>query len=201
LPTASSVAEEEAWSSLVASQLPDVRRSAENWRNGLVALTGAIAAFSIIKGPEDVGGLDDWAAYTVGVLLLFAFACAIFGAWKALDAAYGTPSIITRERLRSLGGIDGYNLDLAARSAAHLRRARLATIATLILLVAALGLTWYGPRTASVYLHVERKELPGVCGKLLSSEQGYLDLQPPGSDAVRVTLADALKVRAVEECR
>lgn len=200
LPTASSTAEEEAWSSLLASQLADVRRTAENWRNGLVAMIGLITAFSVIKGPDDVSGLDRWAAYAVGVLLLLALACAIFGAWASLTAAYGTPSVITREAFRELGGINGYRFAIATETASKLRRAQVTTIATLLLLAGAVGLTWYGPRSTSVTLNVERTSLPNVCGKLLSSANGYMDVKPSASEPIRVYMMDLVKVSAVEEC-
>jgi hypothetical protein len=200
LPTPAASAEEEAWSSLIATQLADVRKTAENWRNGLIAIIGLITAFSIIKGPNDVGGLVHWAAYAVGALLLLALACAAFGAWNSLAAAYGTPSVITREDFRNLGGINGYRLDLASKGASKLRRAKGATIATLIFLAAAVGLTWYGPRSTSVILNVERKSQPSVCGKLVSSDNGYIDIKASTSEVIRVSMTDLVKVSAVEEC-
>lgn len=200
LPTASASAEEEAWSSLVATQLTDVRKTAENWRNGLAALIGLITAFSVIKGPDDVSGLDRQAAYAVGLLLLLALACAAFGAWNSLNAAYGTPSTITRESFRNLGGINGYRLDLAGKTAFRLGLAKGATVLTLILLAAAVGVTWYGPRSISVLLDVERKSLPSVCGKLVSSGDGHMDIKPPSAEAVRVPMTDLVKVSAAGDC-
>lgn len=185
---------------LVAAQLAHARRAAENWRNGLVALIGLIAAFSVIKGPDNVSGLAPWAALLVGVLLLLALASATFGAWMSLAAAYGTPSVITRERARALGGIDGFKLHLATQSVVKLRLAQGATIATLLLVASAVGLTWYGPRPVQVILTLERKSLPSVCGQLVNSRDGYLELQPSTSGLVRVYTADLLSARAVKAC-
>ena len=200
LPTPAAFAEEDAWSSLVATQLTDMRKTAENWRNGLVAMIGLITAFSVIKGPDQVNGLDQWAAYAVGLFLFLALACAAFGAWMSLAAAYGTPSVITREAVRKFGGITGYKLELARKAVSKLRLAQAATLATLLLLAVAVGLTWYGPRSTSVILEVERKSLPNVCGKLVSSEDGYMDIKPSASEAIRVSMMDIVKVRVVEEC-
>ena len=200
LPTASSTAEEESWSSLVATQLADVRKTAENWRNGLVAMIGLITAVSVIKGPNQVSGLDRWPAYAVGLLLFLALACATFGAWTSLTAAYGKPSVITREAFLGLGGINGYRLKLARNGVSRLHLAQAATLATLLLLAAAIGLTWYGPRSASVILDVERKSLPNLCGKLVSSKDGYIDIKPSASEAIRVYMPDIVTVRAVKEC-
>jgi hypothetical protein len=198
--TAWTSAEEEAWSSLVSTQLPDVRKAAENWRNGLVAMIGLITAFSVIKGPNDVSGLDRWAAYTVGFLLLLALTCATFGAWMALAAAYGTPRPITKEAVRNLGGVTGFRFRLAKESVLRLRRARVATIATLLLLAGAIGLTWYGHRSPVVTLDVERKSLPKICGKLMASKDGYIDIKPSASEAIRVSMTDLVAVRGVREC-
>jgi hypothetical protein len=200
LPTASSLAEDEAWSSLVSNQLKGVRKTAENWRNGLVALIGLIATFPVIKGSSDVNGLARWAAYLVGVLLVLSLFCAVLGAWKSLAAAYGTPSVITREAFRALGGINGFRLDLATKTADNLRLAQAATILTLALLATAVGLTWYGPRSVSVIVNVERKSLPNVCGKLVSSKDGDMDIKPAGLEPVRVHLTDLIAVHAVDEC-
>lgn len=200
LPTPLALAEDEAWSSLVATQLTDMRKTAESWRTGLVALIGLITTLSLVKGPEDVNGLDQGVAYAVGLLLLLALACAAVGAWTSLTAAYGRPSIMTREAFHDLGGIDGYRLEMARKSASNLRLAQVATVATLIFLALAVGLTWYGPRFTSVTLYVESKSRPNICGKLMSSRDGYMVLKPSASQAVRVDMPDLAKVTAVEKC-
>jgi hypothetical protein len=93
LPTESAMAEDVAWSSLVSTQLEDVRKTAENWRNGLLAIVATIAGFSVIKGPADITSLDRPFGYAVGWLLLVALTSGLFGAWSALGAAYGRPGV------------------------------------------------------------------------------------------------------------
>lgn len=200
LPTASPIDDSVAWTSLFASQLTDVRKCAENWRNGLAAMIGLITGFSVIKGPEDVSGLEPWAAITVGVLILLSISVATYGAWKSVAAAYGTPRVITSRDFHKEGGIDGLKLVLATQAVKDLLHARRATIAALVLLTAAVGFTWYGPHPKSAILEVERKSLPKVCGKLISSADGYMDIQPSHSQAVRVYMKDVVKVSVVEEC-
>jgi len=200
LPTAASAAEDNAWSTLVSTQLDDVRKTAENWRNGLVALVGAIIGFSMIKGPNDVSGLDYWAMNTVGLLLLAAFGCAISGTWSSLTAAFGSPSTMTRDAFHDQGGMDGYRLTLATDAATKLHCAQVATIITLVLLVGAVGLTWYGPRAKAVILDVGRLSSPNVCGTLLSSSNGYIDIKPSESEAVRLRMTDLATLTAVAKC-
>ena len=200
LPTESAMAEDVAWSSLVSTQLEDVRKTAENWRNGLLAIVATIAGFSVIKGPADITSLDRPFGYAVGWLLLVALTCGLFGAWSALGAAYGTPGLLTREDFHRQGGIDGYKFDLAVHAAEKLRFARMMSLFTLALLAAAVGLTWYGPRSSSVILKVDRKSAPNLCGKLQSSANGEIDIKPPAAAAVRLPLADLTRIRAADKC-
>jgi hypothetical protein len=200
LPLQSASVDEEAWSSLVSSQLEDFRKAAENWRNGLAAVIGLITILSVVKGPDEVRGLDRWAAYTVGSLVLLALACATLGAWASLTAAYGVPSVLTRERFRDLGGIVGYKLELARRGASRLRLARVLTLITLVLLGTAVAMTWYGPRSTTATLDLERRSLPGFCGRLVGSRDGYLDIKTSGAEIPRVYMTSLLKVRPVDTC-
>jgi hypothetical protein len=201
LPGPTSGSDNEAWSSLVRTQLENVTKTAENWRSGLVALIGLIAGFSLIKGSDNLSGLAPWAAYTVGVLLLLALGSAIFGTWASLAAAYGIPRAVSRDEFKRIGGIDGFRLQAATNRASRLFVARLATILTLLLLATAIGLTWYGPRPKSFLLEIERDSQPSLCGELVSSENGYIEIRPSGSSATRVKISELQKIRAVKECR
>jgi hypothetical protein len=200
LPTRLSAADEEGFSKLVSMQLDNARKAAENWRNGLVAIIGLIAAFSVIKGPSEISGLGDGFGYVVGILLALALASAAYGAWLSLDAAFGSPSLITREQFQNQGGIDGYRLNLARHAANELGCAKAATVVTLVLLALAVAVTWYGPRSNVVMLAAEGTSGHGVCGKLVSSADGYIELKPAGSGPTRFYLADLIKVTAVERC-
>jgi hypothetical protein len=200
LPTSASVADDEAWSALVANQLADVRKTAENWRNGLAALIGLIATFSVVKGSNDLSDLAPWAKYSVGVLLSIALVCGMYGAWKSLAAAYGTPSVISLDQFRALGGANGFHLDLGMKTISNLRWARRATIATVIMVALAVGLTWYGPRPVSAILNVERKSLSNVCGKFVSSKDGDIEVKPSNAGAVHIHMTDVTAVHAVHEC-
>jgi hypothetical protein len=200
LPSASNNSDYEAWLLLIATQLSEVRKTAENWRNGLVAIVGLITAFSIIKGPDNISSLTNWAGITVGMLLLIALFCAIFGIWSSLIAAYGEPTVITRQEFQELGGSNGFRLKLAREAISKLRYAQIATISTLILLTGAIGITWYGPRTETIILAIEWKSQPNVCGKILSSGNGYLNIRTSTSDLVRVPMKNIIKLSVVENC-
>jgi hypothetical protein len=198
-PPGAAPLDDEAWNSLLVTQLADTRKSAENWRTGLIATVGLITGFSIIKGPSDLSGLDPWAAYYVGLVVLAALASAVFGAWVSLAAAYGTPSIVPRNEVQQLG-ITGYRFNLARRAVRDLSRAKLAMLAALLLFAAAIGTTWYGPRSPSVLLSIERKSMPQVCGKLVSSSNGDIDIQQGNYEITRLPLTDVTKIHAVRSC-
>jgi hypothetical protein len=200
LPTAATVGEEEAWSALVANQLDSVRKSAESWRNGLIAMVGLIGAFTIIKGPAELGGLQSSFGYAVGVLLFMAIICAIAGISMSLEAAYGSPEMITRGAVRAAGGMDGYRLQLATNATSKLGDAQLFALITVVLLAAAVALTWYGPREHSVVLKVERRSQPPVCGTLVSSADGYIDLKGGPGEATRIQTGDIVKMSTVVKC-
>lgn len=200
LPTAESTAETEAWAAFQSTQLVDVRKAAENWRNGLVAMLGAVVAFSLIKGPSDISDLDAPTGHAVGVVLLLAVVSATAGAWWSLAAAYGWPREITRATFFNEGGIEGYRFIQAKKAAKDLFNARAATIVTLTLLVLAVAITWYAPRTPSVLLSAGRKDQPDLCGKMASLTNGYLDLKPSNSAPVRLLLPDVIKLSVVQKC-
>jgi hypothetical protein len=199
IPTITSIAEEEAWSSLVFTQLENVRKSAENWRNGLVAMIGVITGFSLVKGPDQIGDLESWCAISIGVLLAMALICAICGTCWALAAAYGIPEIVSRDSFKTLGGLVGFQLDLATKSASNLIWARRAAILALLLAAISVGLAWYGPRPTTLLLKVARVSGPEITGKLVSSESGYIDLKSADSSAVRIFIKDIVKISAGKE--
>lgn len=200
LPTATTILDEEAWSSLVQTQLEDTRKSAENWRNGLAAVIVLISGFSVIKGPSDVTALQGRWPEVVGVVLGAALVAAVAGAYVSLKAAYGEPHKLTRQHVQDLGGVTGLKHKLAKESAAQLQWARMATLISIGLLALAVAITWYGPTAVSTNLILERSNEPDVCGKLVVSEDGYVDLRQTDGETVRTPLRDVLSIQDVSKC-
>jgi hypothetical protein len=200
LPTPETAADSQDWAVLVDSQLETVRQSAASWRTGLAALIALITGILAIREPGRMGGLAPWAVNTVGGLLLAGLALAVAGAWLALSAAYGAPAVIDHERFQQAGGLTGLRFDLARTAVHNLRRARWATVLALGLMAAAVALTWYAPRAPSALVEVERTADPVVCGTLIASREGYLDIRPEHSAAVRVPARSLVSLRVVEDC-
>jgi hypothetical protein len=192
--------DEAAWNEMVSDQLPDVRRSAENLRNGLAGLLTLIGIFSVIHGPSELNGLAGWAAIAAGVLLLLGFGAAVAGVLSSLDACYGHPVIRSRAAFRSVGGRDGLRFEEARQAAAQMGRARVLTVLALALAVAAIGITWYAPRTTGDIVVLTTRSGIVQCGRLVQSSDGKVQIDAKTTGAVLVNLADVTSIRTVTKC-
>jgi hypothetical protein len=200
LPTPSDDVTDEAWSKMLETQADDARKTAESWRTGLAGLFGLIAVVSVVEGPSEIEGLAVWAAVAAGLLVLLALAAAVAGAWWALEAAYGSPRLVTHGEFRGVGGIVGFRLLQASQSAARLGRAKGATLLSLALGVMAMALVWYGPREVDASVEVTRMSGPPVCGTLLPDPPaGSVDIRT-AAGSVRVALGDITRLQIVSGC-
>lgn len=154
---------------LLSTELPRVRAAATAWRNGLAGLLTALAGFSLIKGQSDISQLGASWAILVGAALLAAYLAGAVGAYLLIRAANGRPATVRASGLLSRAVAD-HEEALAAASA--LRTGIRLTLACSALLVAAVGLTWYGPA------HVPELQVTTPagtqCGSLLQLSAGKL---------------------------
>jgi hypothetical protein len=180
---------------LLSTELPRVRTAAIAWRNGLAGLLTALAGFGLIKGQSDISQLGEPWAIAAGVILLGAFVAGASGAVLLIRAASGRPAVVPTSQLTSRAAAD-HEEALAAASA--LRVGIMATLACSFLLVAAVGVTWYGPPPSGPALQVTT---PGatVCGSVVSAGHGRLTLQTPAGQ-VTESLAFASAIQAVSSC-
>ncbi|QGN48115.1 hypothetical protein ACN26Y_18660 [Micromonospora sp. WMMD558] len=180
---------------LLRTELARVRTAAAAWRNGLGALLAALIGFSLIKGRSDVGQLTTaWAAW-VGVLLLLALVTGTVGALLLIRAAHGRPAVTATRALTSVLAAD--HLDALASTAA-LRRGIAATLGCTLLLVAAVGATWYGPEREKPSLQVTTSA-GAVCGSVVRLNRGVLVLKTTAGE-VATDLTTALTITAVGKC-
>jgi dolichol kinase len=144
-------------------ELQAVRRTAEQWRVGLAALTTLLSVASIIAAP----GLADrltasWRA-TVGGLALAGLLALLYGTLQAMRGAFGLPdgaTAMTGERLRR------WESEQARAGVRALQRARAATLAGITLLIATAGTTFLAaPSTASETVRIDTGETV-YCGNL-----------------------------------
>lgn len=194
------VEDETAWLALISAQLADTRKSAENWRNGLIGLLGLVSIFSVVQGPSSLRALYTWAAETVGALLFLAVLTAAVGTVASLRAAYGHPNILSRARFRQLGGDTGLKFEEARNAAAELRIAQKLAFLSLALLIAAIGLAWYSPRSSSNTVNIVTRSGERMCGQLASSANGTIQVDSSTLGAVMVNTSNIKSIRITKSC-
>ncbi|NEB76317.1 hypothetical protein G3I40_13950 [Streptomyces sp. SID14478] len=173
---------------LQVDQLAAARQQAEGWRNGLAGLTGLVGAVFVIKGRESVAGLPTAWRWSTAALLVAAFALLLAGALSAVRAAHGRPGAqvwLTGDRLFAAV------LDEVERTHDALTRARRASVAGLVLVVAAVAVSWVGPaadektqgttRGGTAYVRVTTVEGRTVCGEFVMSDMHGVTLRGSGS--------------------
>lgn len=123
-------------------ELDAVRAQADKWRTGLSSLVGVGTVVAAIwgpsRGPAGSGGLR----VLVGVLLLLAVCASAVGAFVAMRAAYGFPA--RRQAEATLDELIARTQSRLRRSCTDLRRTVVLAYASLVLLVAALAVAWFG---------------------------------------------------------
>lgn len=180
---------------LLNTELPRVRAEAAAWRNGLGVLLAALVGFGLIKGRSDVSTLEATIAKVVGVLLALALVAGAAGALRLLRASYGKPSVVD---VKSLPPASLYAHAEALASARALRWGIGMTLACSALLVAAVGVTWYGPAVAAPQLAVDTGGTP-ACGSVTSVSGGYLVLGTSLGPR-RIPLATVTGMKPVSSC-
>ncbi|MDJ1644866.1 hypothetical protein [Streptomyces pakalii] len=73
------------------SQLPELRRRAEGWRNGLAGLTTLLAVLAVLKGRDNLADLPPSARTLAMLLLAGAFTLLLIGTLLAIRASHGRP--------------------------------------------------------------------------------------------------------------
>ncbi|MET8852415.1 hypothetical protein [Amycolatopsis sp. NPDC004625] len=125
-----------------AEELREVRAAAANWRTALAAMLGLVATVALVKGRDSVAGLGLTIRIVVGCILLTAVITAAVGAFVASRSAFGLPKEEeVPARLSDLVVVEQARIRRAVRD---LRAAIALTFVTLALIVAAVGLVWYG---------------------------------------------------------
>jgi hypothetical protein len=180
---------------LLTSELRRVREAAIAWRNGLGGLLVGLVGFSLIKGRSDVGQLaDDW-AIAVGCVLLFALATGALGAFRLIRAAHGRPAL-TDVRDLAPGPLAEHAeaLDSVRSLTSGIRLAATCTL----MLVTAVGMTWYGPEKEPPRVEITTPAGP-ICGTTVRVDAGRIVLKTSGGEiAADLTKVNSLK--AVATC-
>ncbi|SCG42404.1 hypothetical protein GA0070609_1168 [Micromonospora echinaurantiaca] len=193
--TVADLRQAQALAGLLRAELDRVRSAALAWRNGLGALLLALVGFSLIRGRTDVGTLaPNWAAL-VGALLLAALVTGAVGALALLCAAHGRLAVTPVAALPPPPTGDHQEAVAAVRA---LRTGVGLVLLCAALLVAAVGVTWYGPPRTGPFVQVGTGA-GAVCGTVTATAAGTLTIRT-ATGPVQVPLTDATTVKAVPAC-
>jgi hypothetical protein len=178
------------------AELERIRNAALAWRNGLAGLLAAITGFGLIKGRSDITALSPFWSRIAGILLAIALAVGILGALALLKAAHGLPAVRSATGLGRWVTAEHREAMAAARS---LRQGIVGALACAVVLVIAVGVTWYGPaRDTGSYLRVATRS-GSWCGRSVSLTGSKLRLEAPRGPVV-LLVSDVLSITPAGTC-
>lgn len=183
--------------SAASTQLKAVRTSAEKWAGAVGTLLGLFAITGFVKGPEDLMSLDP--TWRPGFLVLIALGLllGLVATLLAARAAYGWPA------QAPLTGLlyEQWQASAARTSARCLVTAVVSAVSGYLLLVAAVGLLWFGPRAQSPTLTLVVTQSSLVCGRLASLEvTGLSILDPLTGIKTAIPYSDLRVIETVSAC-
>jgi hypothetical protein len=220
-PTPLDVEEERELQDAAATQLADTRKAAESWRTGLAGFLAILVAIFFVKGKssfDDISG-SGW-KWALGILLGLSAALALFGAYRAIRAAYGVPRDeylgevpwffrplppTTPRHIYDYGTVSAWRHAMARASVNDLRWAKLATLGSLAAFIAAAAITWAAPgRPATAYTKVAYRNggttTTTVCGESAETTPGAITIKLAPRGEQKIPLSDVLSIDAVKSC-
>jgi len=204
-PSQGSLTERDAFTTLARQSLPEVRTSAEAWRNGLTAFLTLVTTGVIIKGRDTTAGLPTLWRVLVTVLIGGGLALAVVGLWRVLAAQAGTHyRLSTRQDIRrAYGTVEAYQVAVADRATDDLDAGRRLVITALVLLLIGVGVSWWAPPAPTdppAYLKVTYRNT-SACGTLRSADNGQIRLTVTGNqEPTTVPLTQITNLRVVGTC-
>jgi hypothetical protein len=202
-PTGSEVANQQAFTKLVDTQLADVQTSAGKWQAGLATFITLVSAGVVLKGPDKASDLTDSWRIVLTILAVAGLFMAVWGLWAALRASAGTPSVTSFDDvIEQYGSVGGLKAAAAVDAAEDIRVARSRTVLALLLIGAAVFASWWAKtETKSVKLSVTIADDHVVCGTLKSGDQQRLVISVDGaSEDTVIPFTDVKNLKPVAEC-
>ncbi|MFF5440373.1 hypothetical protein [Streptomyces achromogenes] len=179
------------------SQLTELRRQAEGWRNGLAGLTALLAVLVTLKGRDDLSRLPSAARHTATALLGGAFVLLVVGSVRAVRAAHGRPGgrvLLAGQALRRWTEAE------TIRVTGALRQACVCCVAGILLVCAAVAVAWV--TTGSPPDHLVRVVTTSGerCGEFLGSGPDGVVLRSEGGRWVSLPARTVASVSPVASC-
>jgi hypothetical protein len=206
-PTPFDLTERAEFERFIDDSLPRVQDSAEKWRNGLATFITLVTTGFVIKGRDVVGDVSVGWRIAITTLVGLGLTSSVIGLWQALAAQAGGRSLTltladVHERY---GSVRALRVAAARNAGARLGIARATVAASLLCLLAGLGLTWWAPAPTAAgptpaYLKVEHGST-ATCGVLRSADGGMLRLTVAGAhNAAVIPMADVTNLSVVTAC-
>lgn len=179
------------------TQLTELRKQAEGWRNGLAGLTALLAVLVLLKGRDDLSKLPSAARHTATALLAAAFVLLVVGSVLAVRAAHGRPGsrvLLAGQALRRWTEAE------TVRVTGALRQASVCCVAGLVLVCGAVVVAW--TTTESPPDHVVRVVTTSGerCGEFLGAGPDGVVLRTDSEKRVVLSVRTVLSVVPVEAC-
>lgn len=189
------------------TELADTRKAAENWRTGLAGLLAVLTGFLTIKGKDSIDDIDPgfW-RFALAALLLLAAMAAIFGAYRAIRAAYGIPrNELLRKNLADYGTVSAWRHSFAQIAVDDLRLAKIATVASLTLLAVAFVVTWSAPGKpppafVKATFTLSKDKTKEVCGELIRADTDKVLIKVKDGDVRPFKLSQLSGLSVVGDC-
>jgi hypothetical protein len=176
-------------------QLADLRRAAEQWRNGLAGLTGLLAAAALLRTPASFTNLTEQGKWITLPLLGLGFAALVTGSLCAMRAAFGQPGRI----INAGEDLKRWTIAEGRISRRRLRAARVVTPFAIGLLGVATAVTWIDtkPMAPKSRLVVLLRDGSRICGKPQESGGGdmVLRLDTKGQETINLAFAQVASLQ------
>lgn len=199
----------------LTTQLADARKAAESWRTGLGAFLAVLAAVFFIKGATSFDDLARAWQWILAGLLLVSGAAALYGAYRAIRAAFGTPAneyavgegwfwprirerlpASTPRRIEEYGTVGAWRDALTGQSVKDLRHAKLGTLIAAIFFALAAAVTWLAPGPSDSERVVLQGRTGSVCGKTVSLRDDVFVVD----ETQEIPTRDVVAVKATSAC-
>lgn len=199
LETAPTAEDEAAAGAIANEELVSARKTAQDWRTGLLLLAGLVTTFTVAKGTESVTKLSDPLPWLLAGVSLLAIGLAIAGALLSLRASFGMPGETLEVHRGFAQDIRDWKQDEATRSSERIWQATRASVLSVALLIAAVGITWFGGTKPAAYLRVGTSP-QAVCGKLTESNETSLTVTDAANVKHAVSMSKVVSLEVVDSC-
>ncbi|NDK90048.1 hypothetical protein GYA93_10710 [Gordonia desulfuricans] len=182
-------------------ELTAVRSAASSWSKGIGAAVIALLGFGLVTGPSDISDLTCAASIVVGVLLAAALVAGMVSVGLLFRSAYGALEPVATPQ-DSPPGQNAVALSDHTEAVARLRGLRWGLITAgvgVTMLIAAVGVTWYGPAPQDPVLRIVDRTGVAWCGEVQATDDGTVALDAGGT-TVTVNLDGAKQIQVLGVC-